>query len=76
MRRREDAEWKRTDPQARDRAQDTAGKLSAQIAALEEKAARAEAKGDERAAREARESAQTYRSWLTEAEKAVRDFSS
>ncbi|MGY4720531.1 DUF349 domain-containing protein [Naumannella huperziae] len=75
LRSTEDAEWKRTDPQARARAEDTANKLTAQIAGLEEKAAKAEARGDASAARKARESAATYRSWLEQAEKAVQDFS-
>ena len=62
-------------PQARARAEDTANKLTAQIAGLEEKAAKAEARGDASAARKARDSAATYRSWLEQAEKAVQDFS-
>ncbi|WP_392508702.1 DUF349 domain-containing protein [Naumannella halotolerans] len=71
----EQAEWKRTDPEARARAEDTAAKLRNQIEELEAKASKAEARGDASAAKKARESAETYRTWLEQAEKAVRDFS-
>lgn len=70
----EDDRWKRTNPEARARAEETAAKLQAQIDTLETKAAKAEARGDARAVREARASADTYREWLTQAEKAVADF--
>ncbi len=70
----EDEQWKRTDPEARARAQETASKLAAQISELEAKANKAEAKGDVRAAKDHRGAADTYRSWLEQAEKAVVDF--
>lgn len=75
IREAEDDQWRRTNPEARARAEDTASQLHDQIAALEAKAAKAEARGDAKAAREASESAATYRSWLEQAEKAVDDFS-
>ena len=56
--------WRRTNPEARARAEDTAAKLEAQIVALEQRAAKAEARGDSRAAQEAAQSAATYREWL------------
>jgi hypothetical protein len=71
----EEHRWRRTNPEARARAEDTAAKLEAQIAALEEQAAKAHARGDERAARQASDSAATYREWLTQAQQAVSDFS-
>jgi hypothetical protein len=71
----EDDRWRRTNPEARARAEETAAKLEAQIATLETKAARAEARGDARAARDAEASANTYREWLAQAQKAVSDFS-
>ncbi len=71
----EDDRWKRTNPEARARAEETAAKLEAQIEALETKATKAEARGDARAAKDARQSAETYREWLTQAQKAVSDFS-
>ena len=71
----EDDKWRRTNPEARARAEDTASKLEAQIAQLEEKAARAETRGDAKAARDALSSAATYREWLAQARKAADDFS-
>ncbi|MDF2747609.1 MAG: hypothetical protein K0S98_1895, partial [Propionibacteriaceae bacterium] len=63
----EDERWRRNNPEARARAEDTAAKLEAQIIALEDKAARAKARGDQRAAQEAVDSAATYREWLAQA---------
>jgi hypothetical protein len=71
----EDDQWRRTNPEARARAEETASKLEAQIATLEEKAAKAEARGDAKAAREATASAETYKEWLAQARKAADDFS-
>ena len=71
----EDHRWKRTNPEARARAEDTAAKLEAQIATLEEQAAKATARGDDRAAQQASDSAATYREWLAQAQQAVSDFS-
>jgi hypothetical protein len=71
----EDDQWRRTNPEARARAEETADKLVTQIAALEEKAAKAEARGDAKAARDATASAETYREWLAQARKAADDFS-
>jgi hypothetical protein len=70
----EDERWRRNNPEARARAEDTAAKLEAQIIALEDKAARAEARGDQRAARQAVDSAATYREWLAQAKKAANDY--
>jgi hypothetical protein len=70
----EDERWRRNNPEARARAEDTAAKLEVQIDALEDKAARAEAQGDARTAREAAASAATYREWLVQAQKAASEF--
>ena len=67
----EDRRWNRTNPEARARAEDTAAKLETQIASLEEQAAKADAKGDEKKAQQARDSAATYREWLAQAQQAV-----
>ena len=69
----EDERWRRNNPETRARAEDTAAKLEAQIEALEQRAANAEARGDHRAAREAANSAATYREWLTQAQRATSD---
>lgn len=71
----DDDRWRRTNPEARARAEETAAKLEAQIAQQEDKAARAEARGDARAARQAADSAATYREWLVRARQAVDEFS-
>ncbi len=70
----EEDRWRRNNPEARARAEDTAAKLEAQIAALEEKAAKAEARGDGAAAQQATESAATYREWLEQARRTASDF--
>jgi hypothetical protein len=70
----EDERWRRTNPEARARAEDTAAKLQAQIDTLEDRAARARARGDLRAAQEAVSSAATYREWLAQAQRAASDF--
>jgi hypothetical protein len=75
LRNAEDDQWRRTNPEARARAEDTASKLEAQIAQLEERATKAEARGDAKAARDARGSADTYRQWLEQARRAADDFS-
>lgn len=74
IREREDAEWKRTDPQARELATDTARKFQAKIDDLTEKAAKAEARGDARKAKELRDSIATYQSLLEPAERAAHDY--
>jgi len=70
----EDERWRRDNPEARARAEDTAAKLRSQIEDLESRAARARARGDQRAMAEATASANTYRQWLEQAQRAVSDF--
>jgi hypothetical protein len=70
----EEERWRRNNPEARARAEDTAAKLEAQISALEEKAAKASARGDTAVASEATQSAATYREWLAQARRAASDF--
>jgi Domain of Unknown Function (DUF349) len=71
----EEERWRRTNPEARARALDTAAKLEAQIAQLEDRAAEAEARGDAKGAQEARTSAATYHEWLEQARRAIADYS-
>jgi hypothetical protein len=71
----EEERWRRTNPEARARAEETAAKLEAQIAQLEVSAAQADARGDHRRAGEARASAATYREWLEQARRAIADYS-
>jgi len=71
----EEERWRRTNPEARARAEETAAKLEAQIEQLEESAAKAEARGESGKAAGARSSAATYREWLEQAQKAIADYS-
>jgi hypothetical protein len=66
--------WRRSNPEAKARAADTAAKLEAQIATLEARAAEAEARGDHGAAEEAAASAATYREWLAQAQRTASDL--
>lgn len=70
----EEDEWRRTDPQARARAEETVAMLSAEIDKLTEKAAKAEARGDASAVTKARDSIATYQAWLDQARATLADF--
>lgn len=70
----EDEQWRRTDPETQKRAAGTASLLSDQINRLETDLAKAESRDDARAAAELRQSIETYRSWLDQANKTLRDF--
>lgn len=75
VRKDEQAEWERTSPEARARAQDTVDQLSSAIAGLESKLDKARAKGDERKAKEHEEALEARRSWLAEAQNALDEMS-
>jgi hypothetical protein len=75
VRRAEDAQWKRTNPEAVARAQGTVSQLRTAIASLEEQLAKAQASGNEKGIREASEALEARRSWLTEAERTLAEFS-
>lgn len=70
----EAAEWRRTDPEARRRAEDTVQMFEAQIAKLEADLAKAEAKGDQKRIKDAQQSIATYQSWLEQARETLADF--
>ncbi|WP_052462738.1 DUF349 domain-containing protein [Nigerium massiliense] len=70
----EDDEWKRTDPEARQRAQETVNMLSTEIQRLTEKVAKAEARGDQQAVKKAQDSIATYQTWLDQAQATLADF--
>lgn len=74
IREAEEEEWRRTDPEARKRAEDTIAMFTSHIAKLEEKLAAAEAKGDQRAIKDAADSIATYTSWLEQAQATLDDF--
>jgi len=70
----EEEQWRRTDPQARRRAQDTVDMFTAQIDKLARQADGAEAKGDTKRAEMLRESIKTYTLWRDQAAKALAEF--
>lgn len=71
----EDEEWKRTDPEARQRAADTVAMFDSQINKLASQADAAEARGDNKKATELRDSISTYQGWMEQAKKALEEFS-
>ena len=75
VRKAEDAQWRRSNPEALARARGTIEQIRAAIAGLEDQLAKAEAAGNERAAREAQEALEARRSWLTEAERTLAELS-
>ncbi|RMB58753.1 DUF349 domain-containing protein [Tessaracoccus antarcticus] len=67
-------EWRRTDPEARKRAEDTVALFQAQVDKLNRDVADAESKGDARKARDATKSLETYNAWLDQARETLKDF--
>jgi hypothetical protein len=74
VRRAEEDEWRRSDPEARTRAEETVAMLSAEIDKLTEKIAKAEARGDRQAAGKAKDSIATYQTWLDQARQTLTEF--
>ena len=71
----EEDEWRRTDPEAKARAEETVAMLESQIAKLQANADKAEARGDAAAAAKTRDSIATYQTWLDQARATLADFS-
>ncbi|MGH3249814.1 MAG: DUF349 domain-containing protein, partial [Trebonia sp.] len=76
IRRAEDTQWKRSNPEALARAQGTVNQLRANIETLESQLAKAQARGDQPAITKAEEALTARRSWLAEAERTLAEFSS
>lgn len=66
--------WRKTDPAAKARAADVVAQLTDSIANYEKIAAKSEALGNAKKAKEAKESAEARRVWLLEAEKSLAEF--
>ena len=66
--------WRKTDPSAKARAAEVVKQLSESIQSYEKAAAKAQAAGNDKKAKEALESAQARKSWLEEAEKHLAEF--
>ncbi|MDO5735616.1 MAG: DUF349 domain-containing protein [Propionibacteriaceae bacterium] len=67
-------EWRRTDPEARKRAEDTVALFQAQVDKLNRDITDAETKGDSRKARDAAKSLETYNAWLDQARMTLTEF--
>lgn len=67
-------EWRRTDPEARKRAEDTVALFEGQIEKLQADLAAAEAQGDQRKIKDHKKSLETYESWLAQARETLGEF--
>jgi hypothetical protein len=75
VRKTEDNQWRRSNPEAIARAEGTVTQLRANIEQLERQLAKAQEKGDAKAERNAQEALEARRSWLEEAERTLAEFS-
>jgi Domain of Unknown Function (DUF349) len=74
--RAEDAQWRRSNPEALARAEGTLAQLRAAITSLEAQLAHARDRGDQAGIRKAEEALAARRSWLAEAERTVAELRS
>jgi hypothetical protein len=75
VRKAEDAQWRRSNPEALARAKGTVDQIRAAIASLEDQLAKAQQRGDSRAVDQATEAIAARRSWLEEAERTLAELS-
>ncbi|MBF8185142.1 DUF349 domain-containing protein [Nonomuraea sp. K274] len=75
VRKAEDAEWKRSNPEARARAQSAVDQLRTSIEQLEKRLVKAQAAGRAKDIKETEEALVARRSWLEEAERTLTEFS-
>jgi hypothetical protein len=75
VRKAEEAQWKRSNPEALARAEGTVSQLRAAIESLETQLAKAQNRGDASGVRKAEEALAARRSWLAEAERTLAEFS-
>jgi hypothetical protein len=76
VRKAEDAQWRRSNPEALARAKGTVDQIRAAITSLEGQLAKAQQRGDSKAADEAAEAIAARQSWLEEAERTLAELSS
>ena len=76
VRKAEEAQWKRSNPEALARAEGTVSQLRSAIESLETQLMKAQARGDAGGIRKAEEALAARRSWLAEAERTLAEFSS
>ena len=74
VRKAEDAQWRRSNPEALARARGTVDQLRSAITGLEEQLAKAQGADNARAVQEAQEALDARRSWLVEAERTLAEF--
>ena len=75
VRKAEDTQWRRSNPEAIARAEGTVTQLRSAIEQLEQQLAKARDRGDDKVARDAEEAIEARRSWLEEAERTLAEFS-
>jgi len=75
VRRAEDSQWRRSNPEALSRARGTVEQIRSAISQLEGQLARAQASGDARGQQRAEEALTARRSWLAEAERTLAELS-
>ena len=76
VKRAEETQWKRSNPEALARAEGTVSQLRAAIESLEAQLAKARARGDASGVRKAEEALAARQSWLAEAERTLAEFTS
>ena len=74
VRRAEDIQWRRTNPEALSRARDTVDQIRKTVANLETQLDDATRRGDEKARQQAASALATRKAWLAEAEKTLADL--
>jgi hypothetical protein len=75
VRRAEDSQWRRSNPEALSRARGTVEQIRSAISQLEGQLSKAQASGDAKAERRAEEALAARRSWLAEAERTLAELS-
>jgi len=76
VRRAEETQWRRSNPEALARAEGTVAQLRSAITSLEEQLARARERGDAAAISKAEEALTARQAWLAEAERTLAEFTS
>jgi len=75
LRKEEDTQWRRSNPEAVARAKGTVAQIRAAIDQLEKQLAQARASGDAKAEQQAADALSARRAWLEEAERTLAEFS-
>ena len=75
VRKAEDAQWRRSNPEALARARGTVEQIRAALASLEDQLAKARQRGDARGIQQAEEAIAARQSWLAEAERTLAELS-